>query len=82
MKGHEMRRYAASEDVMIRRNAVLRGRDQKVVKVWLIAAAFALSLGFVAQHAIEAEQAEAKSMAGQTLEQVEALAENAAGKAS
>lgn len=67
---------------MIRRNAVLKGRDQKVVKVWLVAAAFALSLGFIAQHAIETEQADAKSMAGQAIEQIEALAETTAGKAS
>jgi hypothetical protein len=52
---------------MIRRDLVIE-RDQRVVKWFLTAAVFALSLGYFAETSLERNAAEATPVAGQTVE--------------
>lgn len=52
---------------MIRRNLVAE-RDQRVVKWSLVAAAFALSLGYFAETSLERHVEDAQPVAGQTVE--------------
>jgi hypothetical protein len=62
-------RAGSQEDMMIRRNLVVE-RDQKVVKWSLIAAAFALSLGYFAEVQLERHVEDTRPVAGQTVDTV------------
>jgi hypothetical protein len=69
---------AAREETMIRRNLYYIERDQRVVKWALIAAAFALSLGYFAETALIRNDADA-TVAGESVEAQSDDAARAAG---